>query len=141
MDVRRLLILAARTTHEGQRLNQRQHALRCATEAQLAGATPELITAALVHDLAKPLDVVRHGELIANACRGLLPPVLLSVLMMHGDYVAVLNHGDTLDHNPDDLPLVELCKRFAHWDHAALQPGPVDPTVVDVALSVIGCAR
>lgn len=124
IDVEGLLVLAAGITHEGQQVTQAQHALRCATLTMDAGETNEMIATALVHDLAKPLSVVRHGEVMAEAMTGVLPLLYVDVLRVHGAYVADLNHGWARRHLGDSNELFTAARVLALYDKAALFPGP-----------------
>jgi predicted HD phosphohydrolase len=55
-SVLQILSTAGAETPAGGSVSHLTHALRCATLAERAGATPQLIAAALVHDIGKLLD-------------------------------------------------------------------------------------
>jgi len=76
-------------------INQQQHALQCAHLAEQAGAPPELVTAALLHDLghlvapdraakASAVDDV-HQYLAIPFLRGVFGEAVLAPIRMHVD--------------------------------------------------------
>jgi predicted HD phosphohydrolase len=98
--------------HRGQ-CNQQEHALRCATLAELDGCSLSEIVMCLIHDLAKPLSEVRHGEIMAEAMSDKLPAYLIEILQGHGEMVRAVARGELSD---EDL---SLAARFARWDFEA----------------------
>ena len=80
-------------------ITQQQHALQCAHLAELAGASSELIAAALIHDLGHllmaitPLRVVdevavsndMHQYAVIPFLRGVFPPAVLEPIRLHVD--------------------------------------------------------
>lgn len=90
-------------------INQIDHALQCATLAEQAGATPELISASLLHDLGHLLAV--HANVAPPApnttghddmhqyfalpfLRGLLPDAVLEPIRLHVDAKRYLCHAE-----------------------------------------------
>jgi phosphonate degradation associated HDIG domain protein len=74
----------------GEAVTQLEHALQCATLAKANGAAPELVTAALLHDichLAKGLDdrTYPHGPTGAAMLEGLFPAAVTEPVRMHVD--------------------------------------------------------
>lgn len=79
----------------GEAVTQLQHALQCAQLAELAGASPELIAAALLHDLGHLLsgqthelslrvdDV--HQYIAIPFLRGVFPDAVLEPIRLHVD--------------------------------------------------------
>lgn len=76
----------------GEGVDQLQHALQCAHLAEQAGASPELIAAALLHDLGHLLqqdapagkdDV--HQYVVVPFLRGLFPPAVIEPIRLHVD--------------------------------------------------------
>lgn len=86
-------------------INQQQHALQCAHLAERSGASPELIAAALLHDLGHLLAASRetpkaagvddlHQYLALPFLRGLFPDAVLEPIRMHVDAKRYLCHVD-----------------------------------------------
>lgn len=86
-------------------INQQQHALQCARLAECAGALPELIAAALLHDLGHLLASSRepskasgvddlHQYLALPFLRGVFPDAVLEPIRMHVDAKRYLCHVD-----------------------------------------------
>lgn len=75
----------------GEAITQREHALQCATLAQKRGASPSLVTAALLHDLGHLADAGNndrrhpHGELAATLLSGLFPRSVTEPVRLHVD--------------------------------------------------------
>lgn len=72
-----------------------QHALRCAALAGRHAADPcgEEALLGLVHDLARPLNDVHHGEIIAEIVRDRVSAEAYQVLRTHGSYQTAIVHG------------------------------------------------
>jgi phosphonate degradation associated HDIG domain protein len=80
-------------------ITQKQHALQCAHLAELAGASPELVTAALLHDLGHLLAVDMssrgpekaasvddvHQYLAIPFLRGVFPDAVIQPIRLHVD--------------------------------------------------------
>lgn len=88
--------------YDSEAINQQQHALQCAYLAERAGAPPELIAAALLHDLGHLL-VARepateagvddlHQFLALPFLRGVFPDAVLEPIRMHVDAKRYLCH-------------------------------------------------
>lgn len=89
------------------------HALRVATLAERHGARMEMVFAGLVHDLARPLSDIFHGEVIAEITRDLVSQVTYDVLRTHGEYQAAYIHG----YRPDeDTPWHKDSKALCAWE-------------------------
>jgi len=87
-------------------VTQQQHAQQCAHLAEQAGAGPELVAAALLHDLGhllapggsatvRPLDDV-HQYVAVPFLRGLFPDAVIEPVRMHVDAKRYLCRADTL---------------------------------------------
>lgn len=85
-------------------INQQQHALQCAHLAEQAGGTPELITAALLHDLGhllaldlgtkNPAADDLHQYMPMPFLRGVFADAVLEPIRMHVDAKRYLCHVD-----------------------------------------------
>jgi len=83
----------------GEAVSQLQHALQCACLAENSGATPELICAALLHDLGhllrlpasidvhevKPATDDLHQYLVVPFLRGVFPDEVIEPIKLHVD--------------------------------------------------------
>ena len=74
----------------GEDITQTQHAVQCATLAQRAGAAPELITAALLHDIGHLLEEIskehgnfRHDRVGADALAADFGPQVSEPVRLH----------------------------------------------------------
>ncbi len=81
------------------------HALRVA--ALGSKVSDELAFVGLVHDLARPLSDVHHGEVIAEVVRDRVSEAAYQVLRTHGHYQAALLHDTPIPDEP--------------WTHSAVQ--------------------
>lgn len=98
------------------------HALRVATLAEQAGADPEAVTVALLHDAAKPLSSAHHGEVIAEILRDRVHWCWCAALRFHGLFQADLIHGTTRTVEFADEPWFGHASTLAGWDAAGFDP-------------------
>jgi len=61
-EVSRMLNQGSDRRYGGEAVSQLEHALQCATLAEQAGKTPELITACLLHDIGHMLRYLNEGK-------------------------------------------------------------------------------
>jgi phosphonate degradation associated HDIG domain protein len=96
IDISHLLVTRGNAQYGGEAVSQLEHALQCAHLAELAGETPELVTAALLHDIGHLLAPEGGGAERAGRdglhqyvalpfLRALLPPAVLEPVRMHVD--------------------------------------------------------
>lgn len=71
-----------------------QHALRCGALGETYGISEESGIIGLVHDLARPLNDVHHGEIIAEIMRDRVSEEAYQVLRTHGMFQASIVHKD-----------------------------------------------
>jgi phosphonate degradation associated HDIG domain protein len=136
----------------GEAVTQQAHALQCATRALADGAHPELITAALLHDIGHLAGVADdrrrpHEHLAAFMLDGLFPPAVTEPIRMHVDAKRYLCAIDPLywsglseasrrslewqggPFTPEEaadfitMPYAEDAVRLRQWDDAAKVPG------------------
>lgn len=104
-------------------VTQTQHALQCAHLAEQAGEEPELIAAALLHDLGHLLQAssktqdMRHQEVAAAALASMMGPEITEPIRLH---VAAKRYLCAVDAAYYDM-LSQASK-----DSLALQGGPFD---------------
>jgi hypothetical protein len=86
------------------------HALRLASLLEYRTQDPLLAFAGLVHDLARPLNDVFHGEIVAEIVRDRVPSYIYHVLRTHGQYQEAIMHHLPQPVQPPEV--VEECKPF-----------------------------
>jgi predicted HD phosphohydrolase len=104
------------------RVNAIQHASQAATRALRAGASDDEIVMALVHDAARPLSDVYHGEVVAEIMRDKLPDDLCEALRHHGDFQADLIHGSDTATRWQNESWYRAARRLASWDSQSFDP-------------------
>ena len=97
----RLLYMSAATSDGNPdrcHITNLEHNLRVATLAKRhVPDEDEIIFMALVHDFARPLNDVFHGEVIAEMVRDMVSPRVYHVLRTHGAYQSWKIHGEPVD--------------------------------------------
>lgn len=104
------------------------HALRCAGLAS-AAVHPEFPFTGLVHDLARPLNDVYHGEIVAEIVRDRVSAETYYLLRWHGLYQEHVNHDlGPVESKETDVPerlwptVHQLSRRFAGAEEASFSP-------------------
>lgn len=77
------LVEAARNDPHPAPVDQLEHALQTATRALRAGAGHDLILAALMHDIGRPIDRDGHGPAAAALLEPLVPPHIVAIVAAH----------------------------------------------------------
>ena len=109
-------------------VTQTQHALQCACLAEQAGEEPELIVAALLHDLGHLLEAssqtedMRHQEVAAAALAPIMEPDVIEPIRLHvaaKRYLCAVDaaYYDTLSQASKDT----LVLQGGPFDHAAAE--------------------
>ena len=105
IDISYLLVTRGTAQYGGEAVSQLEHALQCAHLAELAGETPEVVTAALLHDIGHLLApdggaagrVSRdglHQYVALPFLRALLPTAVLEPVRLHVDAKRYLCAGE-----------------------------------------------
>lgn len=98
-------------------VNGLDHSLQAATRAEEQGMQPAEIVMALVHDAARPLNDVYHGETIAEIMRGHLPEACIQALRFHDGFQSDLLHDtSTMLWRYGSEPWYQLAVRLAELD-------------------------
>jgi predicted HD phosphohydrolase len=126
---------------DGFAVDQYQHSLQCASRALRAGASEELIVAALFHDIGKPLSVVNHPAIAAAMLGEYVSEDMYHVLLHHGEFLADQTHGTDEAERFRGESWYQTAARLADWDAASFDPEyPSEPleTFVPMVRRVYG---
>jgi hypothetical protein len=93
-------------------ISGQQHALRCAGLGAEQGKHPDSAFIGLVHDLARPLNDVHHGEIIAEMVRDRVSEDTYQILRTHGAYQAAIVHK----HSFPEEPWSDAAKQLAGFE-------------------------
>ena len=95
-DIERLFRDHGHVEYAGEGVTQQEHALQCAQLAEQAGAAPDLVTAAFLHDLGHMLNFQgetptirgiddQHQYFAIPFLRGLFPAAVIEAIRLHVD--------------------------------------------------------
>ena len=113
---------------DGFAVNQLEHSLQTATRAVRAGATEELIVAALCHDIGKVISIENHPAIAAEILKPYVSQETYEIVRTHQDfqgrhYYALLGKNPEAREQYTDQPWFDLACRFTdEWDQAAFNP-------------------
>ncbi len=113
---------------DGFSMNQLQHALQTATMAERAGASEELIVAALCHDIGKVISVINHPAIAAEILKPYVSPETYEIVRTHQDfqgkhYYQHFGMETNLRQQHEHQPWFALAQKFTdEWDQAAFDP-------------------
>jgi predicted HD phosphohydrolase len=71
---------------DGFAVDQLTHSLQTATRAEEAGADPEMVVAALCHDIGKYVSVPNHPRIAAEILRPYVRDEIVQVILAHQDF-------------------------------------------------------
>jgi hypothetical protein len=107
---------------ERSHVTAKEHALLCATKALRHDPNDhEMITAALLHDAARPLTDVYHGEAIAWILKDRVRPEVFTALLHHGELQDALLKGTALV-SMSTMGLPKEAWALASWDFNSFDP-------------------
>ena len=121
-----LLQLAEQT--DGFAINQLQHGLQTATRAARAGASEELIVAALCHDIGKVISVANHPAIAAEMLRPYVSETTYQIIRTHQDfqgrhYYALMGKDANARAQYVNEPWYARAEQFTdEWDQTAFDP-------------------
>lgn len=121
-----LLQLAAQV--DGFAIDQLQHALQTATRAERAGATEELIVAALCHDIGKVISVINHPAIAAEILKPYVSHDTYQIIRTHQDfqgkhYYALMGLNPEARQQYASEPWFEQARIFTdEWDQTSFDP-------------------
>lgn len=113
---------------DGFAVDQLQHGLQTATRAERAGASEELIVAALCHDIGKVISVANHPAIAAEILRPYISRETYDVVRTHQDfqgrhYYALMGKDPEARQQYAGEPWYELACRFTdEWDQTSFDP-------------------
>lgn len=113
---------------EGYRVSRLEHSLQTASRAEADSADPELVLAALVHDIGDELAPYNHADLAAAILRPYVRAEVTWIVARHGlfqNYYYVHHLGGDRDGRDRFLghPWYRSCADFCEkWDQASFDP-------------------
>jgi predicted HD phosphohydrolase len=113
---------------DGFAVNQLEHSLQTATRAVRAGATEELIVAALCHDIGKVVSIENHPAIAAEILKPYVSQDTYEIVRTHQDfqgrhYYALLGKNPEAREQYVDQPWFDLASRFTdEWDQTSFDP-------------------
>ena len=113
---------------DGFAVDQLQHCLQTATRAERAGASEELIVAALCHDIGKVISVVNHPAIAAEILQPYVSPETYQIIRTHQDfqgkhYYALLGLDPAARQQYAQEPWFEQARIFTdEWDQTSFDP-------------------
>ena len=116
---------------DGFAVDQLEHSVQTATRAERAGADPEVVVAALCHDIGKAVSVPNHPEIAAAILKPYVRPEVHEMIRVHQDFQG-RHYYAHFGGDPDareqhraalDPEVFALAERFADdWDQVAFDP-------------------
>lgn len=116
------------TQVDGFAIDQLQHGLQTATRALRAGASEELVVAALCHDIGKVISVENHPAIAAEILRPYVSEETYQIVRTHQDfqgkhYYAFLGRDPNARQQYAEQPWYGLATTFTdEWDQASFDP-------------------
>jgi predicted HD phosphohydrolase len=113
---------------DGFAVDQLQHGLQTATRAERAGASEELIVAALCHDIGKVISVDNHPAIAAEILKPYVSRETYEIIRTHQDfqgkhYYALLGRDPEARKQYEQEPWFELATKFTdEWDQTSFDP-------------------
>lgn len=122
------LLRSLASIDDGFATDQLTHALQTATRAERAGATDEVVVAALCHDIGKAISVPNHPAIAAAILEPYVSPEVHFMIAAHQDFQGKHYYEHFgMDPNARERhvgnPAFDLAKQFAdEWDQKAFDP-------------------
>ena len=113
---------------DGFAVNQLEHSLQTATRAVRAGATEELIVAALCHDIGKVVSLENHPAIAAEILKPYVAPETYEIVRTHQDfqgrhYYALLGKNPLAREQYTNQPWFDAACQFTdEWDQTSFDP-------------------
>ncbi|HZS05463.1 MAG TPA: HD domain-containing protein [Blastocatellia bacterium] len=113
---------------DGFAVDQLEHCLQTATRAERAGASEELVVAALCHDIGKVISVANHPAIAAEILRPYVSRETYEIVRTHQDfqgrhYYALMGMDPEARRRHAAEPWYPLACRFTdEWDQTSFDP-------------------
>ena len=113
---------------DGFAIDQLQHGLQTATRALRAGASEEMVVAALCYDIGKVISIENHPAIAAEILRPYVSEETYQIIRTHQDfqgrhYYALLGKDPEARRQYTDQPWYNLATTFTdEWDQASFDP-------------------
>ena len=113
---------------DGFAVNQLVHGLQTATRAERAGASEEMIVAALCHDIGKVISVENHPAIAAEILKPYVSRETYEIIRTHQDfqgrhYYALMGKDPEARRQYADETWFEMARCFTdEWDQTAFDP-------------------
>src|SRR5262249_12765023 len=113
---------------DGFAINQLQHGLQTATRAERAGASEEMIVAALCHDIGKVISNENHPAIAAEILKPYVSRETYEIIRTHQDfqgrhYYALIGMDPDARRQYAGEPWYELARKFTdEWDQTSFDP-------------------
>ena len=113
---------------DGFATDQLTHCLQTATNAEKAGADPEVVFASLCHDIGKVISVFNHPAIAAEMIKPYVSSDTYHMILVHQDfqgkhYYAHFGKDPNARAQYEGEPWYDLAARFAdEWDQTAFDP-------------------
>ena len=113
---------------DGFAVDQLRHSLQTATRALRAGASEELVVAALCHDIGKAISVENHPAIAAEILKPYVSPETYEIVRTHQDfqgrhYYALMGKDPEARRRHAGEPWYALACRFTdEWDQTSFDP-------------------
>lgn len=113
---------------DGFAIDQLQHGLQTATRAERAGASEEMIVAALCHDIGKVISVINHPAIAAEILKPYVSRETYHIIRTHQDfqgkhYYALMGLDPDARQQYVNEPWFEQARIFTDdWDQTSFDP-------------------
>ena len=114
---------------DGFPVDQLEHSLQTATRAERAGASEEMVVAALCHDIGKAISDANHGAISAEILKPYVAHETYEIVRTHQDFqgryiYALMGKDPEARRRYADRPWYKLACQFSDaWDQTAFDPG------------------
>jgi predicted HD phosphohydrolase len=122
------MLLSLEEQVDGFPVNELEHSLQTATRALRAGASEEMVVAALCHDIGKTISIANHSGISAEILKPYVSQETYDIVRTHTDFQARYYNG-MVGRDPNiyqkyaDQPWCDLACRFSdEWDEASFDP-------------------
>ena len=122
------MLVASDAIVQNMQITQLEHGLECATMAERAGMSVDIIVAALCHDMGKVISTPNHAAISAEMIKPFVDPDAYWMVKVHQDfegvhYLGYMGLDPMMRRQHKDHPAYDLAEQFAdEWDEKAFDP-------------------